>query len=302
MTIMDLRQLYYFTTLAEALNFHRAAARLHISQPPLTVAIRKLEEELGAPLFLRGARGVSLTPAGEAALPPAREALAQAEQVRRAVRQGVVGERGRLAISFVGSAVGDLIPRLIPPFRARYPDVELVLGEGTSFDIQRAIDSGIVDVGIVRLPLQEHSDIVTEVIQRDHLVAALPSSHPLASHEKLQLNQLSDQPFVIHSPISVLHSIVKVACQQAGFLPRVAQTATQLQTVLSLVQSGLGVSLVPSRMVRFMPDGVILLPLADRIAIESGIAYAERPSAVVRNFVAMALAQTDTESLSENSK
>src|SRR5688572_6835822 len=102
---MELRQLRYFTTIAETLNFHRAAERLNVSQPPLTVAIRKLEEELGAALFLREARGVSLTPAGEAALPFARSALVQADLVRQAAREGSEGERGRLLIGFIGSAV-----------------------------------------------------------------------------------------------------------------------------------------------------------------------------------------------------
>src|SRR5438067_4816955 len=134
---MELRQLLYFTTLADALNFHRAAERLNISQPPLTVAIRKLEEELGMRLFVRGPRGVTLTAAGEAALGPARAALAEAEAVRQAAREGSEGERGRLTVGFVSSAIYALLPGLIPLYRRRYPQVDLILEESTSVDIAR---------------------------------------------------------------------------------------------------------------------------------------------------------------------
>ena len=118
---MDLKQLRYFTTLADAKNFHRAAERLHITQPPLTVAIRKLEAELGAPLFDRGSRGVRLTTAGQAALEPAHEALAKAEMVRLAVTEGLKGQRGNLSIAFVGSAVSEVIRVWCRPFATPIP-------------------------------------------------------------------------------------------------------------------------------------------------------------------------------------
>ena len=128
--IMELRQLRYFVMLAETGNFHRAAERLNMSQPPLTVAIRKLEEELGAALFIRSARGVALTAAGRASLEMARATLAQADRFREAAREGAAGERGRLRVGFVGSATFELLPRLIAEYRRRYPAVELVLEEG----------------------------------------------------------------------------------------------------------------------------------------------------------------------------
>lgn len=285
---MDLRQLHYFSVLAETLNFHRAAERLHISQPPLTVAIRKLEEELGAPLFLRSPRGVSLTAAGQAALEPAREALVQAEGVRRAVRQGASGELGRLALGFVGSATFDLLPRLIQHFRAHYPQVELVLEEGTSVDIAEKIENGGLDIGLVRLPLMEQPRVKVHVVERDHMVVALPVSHPLARRKLLRIEDMAEEPFVVHNPISVLRSTVMVACQSAGFLPHVAQEATQVQTILSLVQSGLGVALVPSHSRRFLPEGVVLMDLVQPIEIRLGLAHAHRANTVVSNFVALA--------------
>jgi len=285
---MDLRQLHYFSVLAETLNFHRAAERLHISQPPLTVAIRKLEADLGASLFLRSSRGVSLTAAGQAALAPARETLAQAEAVRRAVWQGVKGEVGRLALGFVGSATFDLLPRLIASFRARYPRIELVLEEGTSVNICERIETGALDIGLVRLPVLGHVNLDTHVVELDDMVVALPGSHPLARRDCLRIEDMVDEPFVVHGPISVLRSTVMFACQNAGFLPRIAQEAIQVQTILSLVQSGLGVALVPARSRRFIPEGVVLMPLEQPIAIELGVVHARRANAIVANFISVA--------------
>lgn len=305
---MDLRQLRYFTVLAETLNFHRAAERLNMSQPPLTVAIRKLEEELGAALFRRDPRGVRLTEAGLAALPPARAALAQAEQVREAVRQGAAGMRGRLVIAFIGSAIGDLLPRIVSPFREAFPHVELVLEEMNSVEIVRAIAGRKVDVGLIRLPVMDASPVAIEVIERDELMVALPAIDRAAGailprqRHGIALADLADKPFIIFSPISVLHATIRIACQRAGFSPRVAQEAMQVQTILSLVQAGLGVALVPARTARFAPEGVRVVPLAEPIPIDMGIACATDAGALARNFVAAAMANCDIDSLSHREK
>ncbi|MDD3799211.1 MAG: LysR substrate-binding domain-containing protein [Novosphingobium sp.] len=299
---MDLRQLRYFTVLAETLNFHRAAERLNISQPPLTVAIRKLEADLGVQLFERGTRGVRLTAAGKAALEPAREALAQAQMVRDAVMQGGKGELGRLRVWFVGSAVSERLPRVISAYRQRFPRVELELEETTSAEIAEALEARQIDVGLVRLPIMRRVSLELEVIEDDELVAAMPADHVLARRKSVALAELSGQPFIIHGPVSVLHTTTILACQKAGFAPRVAQEATQVQTILSLVQSGLGVGLVPARMARFAPENVRLMPLAEPIAIEMGIAYRPDAEPLVRNFVAVAREQSDIHSVSETAK
>lgn len=269
---MEFRQLRYFVTLADTGNFHRAAERLHMSQPPLSVAIRKLEEALGVPLFVRGARGVTLTPAGDASLPMARAALAQVERFREAVRDGATGERGRLRVGFVGSATFDLLPRIIPEYRRRYPLVDLALEESTSADITRKLVAGELDVGLVRLPLMEVAAVDTQAIDPDELHAALPTTSPLARKGTVRLEKLAQEPFILQSRISVLHSIALKACHAAGFVPIVAQEAAQLSAVLALVRSGLGVALVPSRAGRSAPHGVRLVRLADRVPIETGVA------------------------------
>lgn len=286
---MDLRQLRYFVTLAETQNFHRAAERLHMSQPPLTVAIRKLEDELGLALFVRAARGVTLTPAGRAALEPARATLAHAERFREAAREGAAGERGRLRVGFVGSATFELLPRIIPEFRRRYPAVELVLEESTSATIARRLVGGEFDVGLVRLPLTERADLETHVIDPDEMHAALPEASPFGRAGAVRLEDLADQPFILQARVSVLHETARQACRAAGFVPLVAQEAEQLSAVLALVRSGLGVALVPSRAASSVPQGVRLAPLAQRVPIETGVALPpDNPGAPARNFAAIA--------------
>jgi DNA-binding transcriptional LysR family regulator len=298
---MDLRQLLYFTTLADTLNFHRAAQKLNISQPPLTVAIRKLEVDLGAQLFVRGSRGVMLTAAGEAALEPARAALARAEDVRVAARQGLHGERGQLRVGFVGSAIYSLLPRLIPPFRRQYPLVDLVLEDSVSVDIARRLRTGDLDVGLVRLPLLDGKDLLVRVLEADELIVAVPAASRFAASGSVSLGALASEPFILHTRVSVLHMIALMACHEAGFMPRVAQEATQVHTILSLVQSGLGVALVPARTTRQVPDGVRLVRLDQPKPIEAGVAIrSQDPSPAAMNF--LSLARSDTSLLSEEVK
>lgn len=286
---MELRQLRYFVTLADTRNFHRAAERLHISQPPLTVAIRKLEEELGAPLFVRGPRGVTLTPAGRAALDIARAMLTQADRFREAVREGAAGARGRLRIGFIGSATFELLPRIIPEYRRLYPLVELVLEESTSVDIARKLTADELDVGLVRLPLMEMAAIDTLAVDRDEMHAALPEASPLTHADTVPLAALAGEPFILQSAISVLHSTTLTACHEAGFVPLVAQQAAQLSAVLALVRSGLGVALVPSRAASSAPQGVRLVRLARRVPIETGVALPRGTATqLARNFAAIA--------------
>lgn len=294
---MELRQLRYFITLAETRNFHRAAERLNMSQPPLTVAIRKLEEELGAPLFVRGSRGVTLTPAGATSLEIARATLAQAERFRTAVREGAGGERGRLRVGFVGSATFELLPRIIPEYRRRYPAVELVLEEATSIDIARKLAAGELDVGLLRLPLLEIAAVDARVVDPDELHAALPVASPFAKKDRVDLSALAAEPFILQSRISILHSITLAACHDAGFVPKVAQEAAQLSAVLALVRSGLGVALVPSCAARGVPHGVRLVRLAQSVRIETGVAMPrDAVTPLARNFAAIA---SDSENISK---
>lgn len=274
---MDLRQLQQFVVLAETGNFHRAAERLHMAQPPLSISIRKLEESLGTPLFVRTTRGVRLTQAGEAALNDARRALFHAEQARAAAQSAALGERGALRIGFVGSATYALLPRLIPAFRGEHPGIELILHESTSASILDRIERGQLDAGLVRFPILSSGPFQLLPLESDTFLAAVPADSRFAAQDSIALKALADDPFIMHPGADVpnLRAVAMLLCQQAGFVPRIAQEAVQVQTIVSLVESGLGVALVPGVAARYTNRRVRFLRLSSpRPAARIGIALA----------------------------
>lgn len=287
---MDLRQLRQLVVLAETLNFRRAAERLHIAQPPLSISIRRLEESLDARLFERGRRGVRLTEAGRAALHDARLAIFHAEQARRAVRAAAAGEVGTLRVGFVGSATYALLPRALPEFRRRFPRVQLELIESTTARILARVEEEAFDVGIVRYPVVRATPLLLQTIERDVFAAVLPARHPLARSRRLALADLAAEPFVFYSAAEVpgLHAVALLACQSAGFTPQVSQEAVQVQTVVSLVESGFGVALAPSVAQRHAPERVVFRRLADpQSALAVGLALvckAETETELVKRF------------------
>lgn len=262
---MDIRQLRNFVVLAETLNYRRAAELLHITQPPLSSSIRKLEEQLGTALFARSRRGTVLTEAGAAALDDARRALQHINQFRRAAQAVVKGEAGVLRVAFVGSATYALLPRVIPEFKRHCPEVELQLQDSTTVQILGMVERNEVDVGLVRIPATARGDIVLTKFENDVFLAALPADCSLARKRRLLLKDLAEQPFIFYSQEKAagLHDMALLACRNAGFAPRVRQHAERVQTLISLVQSGLGVALVPSAAARQATANVVFKPLHD---------------------------------------
>ena len=273
---MDLRRLRHFNVLAEVLNFSRAAERLHIAQPALSVSIQKLEHELGSKLFERTPAGVQLTGAGRAALVEARRLLYHGEQLQRSVRAAAEGTGGRLRIGFVGSAIYRVLPVLVPRFRTLYPEVELVLREATSSVILAQLNEEALDLGIVRTPLLQAHGATLHTLQRDRWLAALPQDHALAGCDSLALAALAREPFIMYgaSDAAGLHAHALSVCEAAGFVPAVAQEATQILTVLALVESGLGVALVPEVMRGHREPRIVYRDLQDTAAAETTLALA----------------------------
>jgi DNA-binding transcriptional LysR family regulator len=285
---MELRQLKQFVAVAELLSFRRAAERLHMAQPPLSVAIRKLEDELGAELFERRGRTIRLTAAGNEALRTSRRCLAEADQVRSATLNAAKGESGRVRMGFVGSATYSLLPRMIPVFRQRYPGIELELHESTNLELLALLEQERLDVGLVRYPTASASVLQFEVVERDVFEAVMPKKHPLAAQRSVTLRALAQEPLIDYASTKVpgLHAMVMLAFQHAGLSRRVVQEATQVQTVLSLVESGLGVALVPSVSSRLASRNVVFRPirgLPAAAAISIAWAYrAQNESAAAR--------------------
>ena len=262
---MNLRQLRQFVTLAETGNFHRAAEMLHMAQPPLSVSIRKLEEEMGEALFERRSTGVSLPTVGEAMRADARLTLFHAEQSRQAVMDARQGQGGLLRMGIIGSATYALLPELIPSLRERFPKIELELTEATSSEILDGLVSRRFDVGFVRYPVLHPAPFELLPMDRDDFVLAVSEHSPLAAHDAIALSDAARQPFIMYPQHKVpgLSTLALMRCQLSGFTPHVAQEAIQVQTIMSLVASGLGVGLVAGVARLVMPRGVKCLALTD---------------------------------------
>ncbi|MCW5625207.1 MAG: LysR family transcriptional regulator [Burkholderiales bacterium] len=261
----ELRHLRYFVAVAEELHFGRAATRLHISQPPLSMQIRALEEALGVQLLIRNQRHVALTKAGEVFLDEARHIVARVNAAAEAARRADRGQMGTLAIGFVSHADYGLLPPLLREFRARAPSVRLTLKESTT---DRQIDDlvdGRLDVGFVLTPIEDPR-LVSRPIYREPLLAALPEHHPLAQREgPVQLAALADAPFILFPrPLGPgLYDEIVSCCRRVGFSPRVEQEAVQMQTIVSLVSAEIGVALIPASLEHMGRTGVVYKALGD---------------------------------------
>lgn len=244
---MELRHLRYFVAVAEELHFGRAAARLHIAQPPLSQQIRKLEEELKVKLFLRAKRRVELTNAGRVFLAEAQQILSQTERAVEAAKRADLGQIGPLVVACDPLAAQIVLPRTLKSFRARFPEVELVLRESTLLEIPELLRQRSADVGLL-VPYFESETLQRHIIVPVPFFAALPKSHPLAGRRRVRLGQLADERFVLYShrlaPGLYEHTIG--LCRRAGFTPKVIQEATQYPTLIVMVAAGYGISLIPA--------------------------------------------------------
>jgi len=264
MNLPELWQLRYFVAVAERLHVGRAAEALHISQAPLSRAIRALEERLGVTLFARSRRRVELTPEGARLLEETRRVIAQIERTVLELRGMASGEQGRLRIGFVSLADYGVLPGLLKTFKRVRPGVTLALREMLSPEQAAALAAGELDFGLLLPPVSGEFEHI--VMQRERFVVALPARHRLArSRGKLALSELAGDPFVM-VPREIapgLYDIVTALAARAGFSLNVAQEAIQMQTVVSLVSSGLGAAIGPASVANLGRRGVVYRELAD---------------------------------------
>ena len=266
---MELRHLRYFSVLAEELHFGRAARRLSISQPPLSVAIRQLEESVGARLFERNSKEVRLTHAGEALRISARRLLLQAEEAALEARDVAAGSAGRLRIGFVGAMLYRGLPQALRAFQARHPAVRITLAELNSGVQIAELLHDRLDLGFVhtsRMP----PELQHRLLLAEPFVCCLPSGHALARKRVLAPAELRDQPFVLFSREASpdYHERILSICADAGFLPEVRHEVRHWLAVVSLVSQGMGVALVPQAMRHSALRGAVFRPL-DRAVAQS---------------------------------
>ncbi|MEC9244680.1 MAG: LysR family transcriptional regulator [Pseudomonadota bacterium] len=263
--MFDLRQLRQFIAVAEELHFHRAAARLNMSQPPLTMAIRKLEEEIGIELIERGNRTLGLTAAGRVFLEEARQTLLQAERSVSAARETAAGRTGLVRLGYVGSSLYGRLPDAIRAFRETHHEVRLELLEATTAQQVERIREGGLDIGLLIPSVPDAGDLSFQPFDTDRLCIALPRSHLLAGVKNISVSDLVHENFVLWPAVEgrSFHVQVIRLCADAGFVPMVVQEAHGMHAVLSLVAVEAGISIVPESMMGFRNDRIVYRPIAD---------------------------------------
>lgn len=245
---MDLPQLRYFVAVAELRHFTNAARKLGVAQPSVSKQIRVLEEELGATLFHRTRGNVTLTTAGEAFLPWARQILTDVGAAVDEARELGGLRRGRISVGATPSLTTAILPEAIARFRAAYPGIELRLREAGSRDLVRDLDDGSLDLALVILPVA-HRSLETVPLLREELVVAVAASHPLADRRRIALTELRDEPLVMFREGYDLRAATLAACAEAGFEPRFAVEGGEMDGVLRLAEAGVGVAIVPSMVI-----------------------------------------------------
>ncbi|KRF19952.1 LysR family transcriptional regulator [Nocardioides sp. Soil797] len=262
---MDLRHLRYFVAVAEELNFSRAAARLHMAQPPLSQTIKQLEHELGFALLRRTTRRVELTEAGKVYLEDARAILAAVDPAGDNAGRVAAGRVGRLVVGCVGSATYSLLPQLARRMRSELPDVEFAFrGEMLSPEQVDALREGALDLGIMRRP-QDTAGLALTTIRQERMWVAIPQDHPLAVHEEVRLTDLHDEELIVHAGAgrSVMSGLVQDMFDEAGLSATIAHEVAETSTLVTFVAGGLGIAVVPEPTATLAVPGVVYLPLVD---------------------------------------
>jgi DNA-binding transcriptional LysR family regulator len=274
---MDMRHLRCFVAVSQELHFGRAAERLHLTQPPVSMAIKELEEELGVTLLERTSRRISLTRAGEDALRDARAILAAAETMRKRAREAAKGLMGSLSIGFISLPAYSFLPVTLRRFTESYQRVKITLEEGTTDHILHDVESGNLDVGLVFSMPDLPAALSFRLVHLEPLVVALPESHPLAEGSRVALEKLSNEQFLgfeRHQGPLMFDAIV-ATCMRHGFSPKLFP-ARQMHTIVSLVSGGIGVALVPGSVQALHREGVVYRSMKGEKTIVETIAVWRR--------------------------
>ena len=284
--MIELRHLRYFVTAAEERHFARAAERLGIAPPTLTVQIQEIERTLSAKLFTRNGRSVTLTSAGEVFLTEAHEVLARFARAESVGRRAGRGEVGRIELGYVGSAIyAGVLQEQISQFRGARPEVDVNARELPMLDIPTLLCEGPVDIGFVRLPMELPNALSRHIVARDEFCVALPADHPGANRpESIRAARLSGEDFIIPEQDAGTHEVAK----RGRFTPRIVASPGNLAAVLAQVSLGSGISIVPSvaataiRIPNIAFRALAGTPISSEVA---AIFRTREASPTVRNFI-----------------
>ena len=274
----DTHELESFVAVAEELNFSRAAARLHMSQPPLSRQIQSLEVKLGVRLLDRNTRAVSLTPAGALYLQDARQVLTQLDSAAGAALRTVSGEEARLRLAFIGALLDEGLVRVLKAFRAKYRQCQIHLTDLPPADQLEALRSGQVDGAFIgAAPRKPGKDLTTKIWKREPLLIALPEDHSLAKIKRLSIKQLKTEGWVMVSRAAApaFRQQFDAVCAEAKFRPKVVQESHRVAAVLTMVAAGQGISLLPEAVAKLINTGVEFRQVEGR-KLELEHAFAQR--------------------------
>jgi DNA-binding transcriptional LysR family regulator len=292
------RQLLAFIAVAEELHFGRAARRLHVSQPPLSQQVRQFEEWAGAQLIDRTTRTVRLTPAGQVMLEAMQRVMADAQAAIDATRRVAAGQAGFLRVGFTTTAAYRLVPAVVGPYRGQYPGIHLVMEERTSSDLLEDLLRDRIDVALMRKHEElSESGLTFEEVDREDLVVALPHDHPLAKRRQIPVAQLQSTDLIgfARSTSQYFHALLEELFFRNDIKPRYVMESL-LPTILALVESGIGIAIVPASVRELRPKGVAYRPL-DAVNAMQSVIYAvhrsQSPNPAVPGFLAMVRAVRD---------
>lgn len=260
--MFELSQLRCFVAVAEELHFGRAAARLNMTQPPLSRQIQILERVLDVVLLERSNRTVKLTPAGQSFLAEARRLLKLAESAALLAKRVANGKAGSINIGFTATSAYSYVPELVAACRRELPDVEVSLKEMVSGDQLKRLDSGEIDIGLLRPPIPR-AGLSAFRVTAEPLIAAVNVAHGLARAETIAIEQLAGEPFIMYAPYEAryFHDLLVELFSRAGLVPNYVQHLAQIHSILAMVHSGVGVALVPEAAVNLHFSGVALRPV-----------------------------------------
>lgn len=290
---MELRQIRSFLSIAETLHFGRTAELIHLSQPALSLQIRALEEDVGVRLFERNRRKTTLTAAGVAFRSDAAAALSQLDQAIRSARLAANGKLGLLRIGFVSTAGSEIVPDILRQFRKSNPEVEFSLRNVLTAEQVQMLETGSLDIGFLRVPIGGHSALDVVTVHRESFVLVVPSSHKLANRKRVRLREVAGEDFVMYERTYApgFYDLMFGILRDARIVPNVTQTAVEIPTLISLVASGMGITIMPASVVKHYVASVVPCDIVDQIPMsEIGIAVNNRSrTPVVDNFRSFAL-------------
>ncbi|MFD0903986.1 LysR family transcriptional regulator [Actinomadura sediminis] len=258
---MELRQLEYFVAVTEEASFTRAAARLHVAQPGVSAQIRRLERELGQPLFDRSGRTVRLTEAGELVLPYARAALAAVHGARRSVDELTGLLRGHVTIGTFDWVTALDLPGMLADFHRDHPDVEITVTQHDSATLADELRAGRIDLAFLSIGDEPPEGLATEIVFEQDLVAAAAHGHPLSGRGTVTLRGLAEHDLISLPRGTGVRAVLDRACAAAGLRPRVAFEAGEPPVLAELAARGLGVAVVPESAARAFAGDLHVLPI-----------------------------------------